>query len=274
MANRTITFQEKDLKDLLECPVCLMVPREGFVFQCENGHCVCSECHGKLTACPQCRGPIGKMRNLIYEQLLPKIPHYCKFASYGCKEEDINTALESHEKDCKYRLVNCPEVLQCKTQISMVLLLDHMKEKHEGQVPILSNFNLSKPLRLSCKSSNSLTLTKEDKSWTWPPIQIHMNDHHYFLVIFRISNGQFCFGMYMVGSRRECEESIFSVKVFSNDKKEELTYRGPCMSLDMKRDEIVEAGHCITFSNTIAERLMTEDKIISYTINIESSPHH
>ena len=76
----------------------------------------------------------------------------------------------------------------------------------------------------------------------------------------------------MVGSRRECEENIFSLIVASDDKKEVLTYRGPCMSLDMKRDETVD--HCITFSNTIAERLMTEDKIISYTINIESSPLH
>lgn len=32
----------------LECPVCLGIPRDGAVYQCQNGHNICWDCLGKL----------------------------------------------------------------------------------------------------------------------------------------------------------------------------------------------------------------------------------
>ena len=39
---------EAKLRNLVECPVCLALPRKGPVPCCANGHLVCSPCLGKL----------------------------------------------------------------------------------------------------------------------------------------------------------------------------------------------------------------------------------
>ena len=46
------------------------MPRNPPVYQCDRGHMLCNECHGKLTNCPVCRLPLGKTRSLITEKVL------------------------------------------------------------------------------------------------------------------------------------------------------------------------------------------------------------
>ena len=55
-------------------------------------------------------------------QVLSKMPHSCKFSDYGCKLEHTKTQLETHEKDCGYRLVNCVD-LACQTQVRVAIYL-------------------------------------------------------------------------------------------------------------------------------------------------------
>ena len=54
-SNLPVKLSKDDLKDILECPVCWTIPFEGPIYQCENGHIVCKDCHPKLKDCPQCR---------------------------------------------------------------------------------------------------------------------------------------------------------------------------------------------------------------------------
>ena len=63
------TVSADELKDVLECPVCLKVPRQPPIYQCERGHCICAACHSKLSNCPVCRIPMGKTRSLIFEKV-------------------------------------------------------------------------------------------------------------------------------------------------------------------------------------------------------------
>ena len=62
-----------ELKEFLECPVCLRVPRSAPVYQCDRGHVVCNECHPKLSLCPMCRCPMGHTRSLISEKVKNEI---------------------------------------------------------------------------------------------------------------------------------------------------------------------------------------------------------
>jgi predicted amidophosphoribosyltransferase len=49
----------KQLNELLECPVCFVVPTSGPLKTCKNGHMVCSSCEPNLTnGCPVCQQPI------------------------------------------------------------------------------------------------------------------------------------------------------------------------------------------------------------------------
>ena len=68
------TISVKELIKDLECPVCIETPRVGPLFQCENGHILCSQCNGKIKQCPQCRIDLPKVRirNLFAEKQLKK----------------------------------------------------------------------------------------------------------------------------------------------------------------------------------------------------------
>ena len=52
----------------LECPVCWEIPKTGPLYQCENGHFLCSACNGKVNLCPVCRVNLPKVRirNLFF----------------------------------------------------------------------------------------------------------------------------------------------------------------------------------------------------------------
>ena len=63
-----------ELKKSLECPVCFYTPKAGPLYQCENGHILCSGCNGKVQQCPECRVdlPNVRIRNLFAEKQLEK----------------------------------------------------------------------------------------------------------------------------------------------------------------------------------------------------------
>ena len=79
----------KTLKSNLECPVCLVVPKSGPIYQCRNGHLLCKECHSKMTRCPLCNILLEKLRNLLSEQLVSLIYPDYRFS--------IDISVESHE---------------------------------------------------------------------------------------------------------------------------------------------------------------------------------
>ena len=62
---------EKILRGLLQCPVCLQAIKHVPVFQCQNGHVICKDCHPRLLACPVCRTEaIWNIRSLISEDIV------------------------------------------------------------------------------------------------------------------------------------------------------------------------------------------------------------
>ena len=63
----------QELKVDLECPVCLSLPEDGHIYQCENGHIVCNNCHQRLKRCPQCRKVLGDHPNGFAAKLLNQL---------------------------------------------------------------------------------------------------------------------------------------------------------------------------------------------------------
>ena len=63
----------KEVRAILECPVCLEVMSMCKIYQCKFGHNVCERCcmNPLLSICPQCREPYRniRVRNLGLEEL-------------------------------------------------------------------------------------------------------------------------------------------------------------------------------------------------------------
>jgi len=109
------------LKDQVECPVCLEVPRELPVAICPNGHVVCKTC--KRNLCPKCRAVMGNGKSLLAGTMIKNLEHKCKFD--GCHAILAHgRRLLGHFKICEYREVVCPcsgEVVALKNLQSHLL---------------------------------------------------------------------------------------------------------------------------------------------------------
>merc|ERR1712059_165561 len=98
------------LRDKVECPVCLNVPKKVPIPVCPNGHVVCSECVKEK--CPTCRVKMEQGKSSLAVTVLENIDHECE--NEGCKEKLSFGKLVSHGKSCSFRLVECPAIYECK----------------------------------------------------------------------------------------------------------------------------------------------------------------
>ncbi|EOA34024.1 hypothetical protein CARUB_v10021520mg [Capsella rubella] len=96
--------------DLLDCPICFH-PLASPIYQCTNGHIICSTCRTKLTRdkCPSCTLPIGNNRSRITERLVGALFFPCKNSENGCRQKlSYGKDLDDHEKECDEYMCYCP----------------------------------------------------------------------------------------------------------------------------------------------------------------------
>lgn len=97
--------------DRIFCLICAAIIQAVPVFQCENDHFVCPNCHSRLSACPFCRGR-WRGRNRLAEDLIsilaPLVELPCPNAFLGCTFEALKHSLDQHISECEHREVRCP----------------------------------------------------------------------------------------------------------------------------------------------------------------------
>jgi len=88
----------------LECPVCLLPPRQAPVFMCPLGHNICSECRPLVKKCPICKvNYLQKKdtRNFFAEKILDSLERKCRYELFGCDYSICDSKeLVDHEKTC------------------------------------------------------------------------------------------------------------------------------------------------------------------------------
>ena len=62
-----------------------------------------------------------------------------------------------------------------------------------------------------------------------------------------------------VGGRRDLERFLH----------EELLYRGHSISLDVTKEQMAQAGNCLTFSDATAKRIRSDNNNIKYVVDIK-----
>ena len=71
--NQNSSDFEAYIRDLLECPVCMETIKSVPVYQCANGHVICTGCIEKLNNCPICRNNSALVRILKLENIVQRL---------------------------------------------------------------------------------------------------------------------------------------------------------------------------------------------------------
>lgn len=248
------------LKDLLECPVCLRVPRTTPIFQCARGHVVCGECKPNVTTCPQCREPLGNIRSLVSEKVLEKLPASCKYADHGCQVELMRGVLAAHERHCQCRVVNCVD-LACQQKVPLSGLLSHLDSDHETEDFVRVEGGVY---------SSHFIVNEEDftKDIMWISDQLHFDSKYFYRECCRSNKGLWYIWVYMLETKKdESENYLCEICINSGNSQDQLLCRGRPISVDLTKENIAESGKGLVFTDTTA-RLFWQDNKVRYSVSI------
>jgi len=226
-SSKGLFLTSEDLRDELECPVCFKIPSSTPIYQCDQGHIHCKNCHPRLRTCPICRIPLSiSTRALLAEKLLARLPMKCSYN--GCEEVMMKDLLAKHEKDCPFRNVRCP-VYTCHLEFPVNDIIGHVDAAHkvvrlaEGELSyIRKNFSM--------RCSKSLT----PKANLWAPCHMRIDDEDFFAQVL-IHDSNMYFWVYMVGHAEKAKDYHYTLKLFNLERKEEMQYQGPVASIDSLR---------------------------------------
>ena len=208
-----------ELRGMVECPVCLQVPRQGGPIPvCSNGHFVCRTCRDRIrqgalldgmgqAKCPSCMVNLGNATSLLASRLVEKMKHKCE--QEGCEQMIPFPQLEKHQMVCLFRKVLCPGNT-CKLEIQFNKVEEHAKSCANFSKWIIESNNSSWSQILSGSSMGTIEFV------TWPTKTILLHGKVFFVKTKR-ENQIYTFETMMLGNDEECKEYLSSITILDKD---------------------------------------------------------
>merc|ERR1719239_1419161 len=258
-----IRFEVK-LQKLIECPVCLTLPRNGPVPCCANGHLVCSPCLEKLRGedrmdCPTCREPIGEGKSLLAFAVAEQVQHECRHQ--GCIKTTSLERIELHEKECKWRLVLCPgSGSNCTEMIPFCKVEAHAQACEDCRWPPIE------------RPKGGLLLEKDldkddlDDDFCWPTDLIQFGGKLFFCRVDHDIEENFSVDMVMKGNQEECEKFLIEASIL--DPNSDLTaIKATYSPRPLNGDN--RPNFCLTVPQALMSRVLEyDDESDEYRIKI------
>lgn len=145
----------REVHSFIECKICC-TPMVGHVWQCSNGHIVCTTCKSKCQECPYCKDRID-VRNLALERLFANYWIPCPHS--GCKHRCKHGIMPRHMEHCMHKPQKC---LYCAKLVSKDALQEHFITEHQGVLHHLPDSN-------TLNMTYSYAATDDDKQFRWNP---------------------------------------------------------------------------------------------------------
>ncbi|KAL0730149.1 hypothetical protein Bca4012_026242 [Brassica carinata] len=148
--------------EVFNCIICIE-PLTAPIFQCDNGHLVCSSCCPKLrNKCPLCSFPIGDKRCRAMEKVIESTGILCSVL--GCTKIVCYRELSAHEKECTFSLCVCP-VPDCKYTASYKDVYDHYNSDHQKisslERPMLDMFTSGMSFIIELNINDKVSIMRE-----------------------------------------------------------------------------------------------------------------
>jgi len=251
--NRKVAIVEK-LKDKIECPVCMEIPRAGPVPVCSNGHVVCQEC--KRGTCPICRVRMGTAISLLATTIIENIDHKCKFED--CEDYFPVDTVEEHIKGCPHRTVNCP-FGNCKVKVGLSKLMDHLNQGNCSY--------LSAPVRIENSAAQRIDYAVEDGQKSAGIIVSQLGtfslDDVSFGIFSKKHDEVYYFCCLMFSTEKEC--SKYKIRMAAHDDVAKADsefcheFVGRPFSIDEDQEEFMDLG--MSVSGKVIEKMARKGRL-------------
>ncbi len=256
MASKTNEV-DQDLEDSrddfdLKCPVCFKFPRDPPVYQCSNGHIMCTSCHDRLSDCPICRIKLeGKIRNRVAEKLLEKIPLSCQFEEEGCLVVLKKTELRIHEKECEYRAVICP---CCNDKIMFSDIAEHLYQSLKDDM-----VHATLDLRDGQAFEHEVTVTADDlqaRESCQLPIHLMYDNRHFYVECFTFMDNVYIW-IYCLGPKDVSRRYRYAIKIEKNGR--QISFSDSPISIDKKKRNIAQKASCLVLPQSAFQKFWSPD---------------
>ena len=243
------------LRDRVECPVCMEVPKTAPIYVCSNGHVVCVSC--VRNTCPVCRTRMVRKNNILALTVVKNIQHQCK----DCYQDFDFESLIQHQKECEHRLVKCPDIY-CDIMISLSSVKDHVVNGCVGKATIIEDIM---PFNLYFWVNTPIPVGNE---FCWNLKVVCFEKKLFFLKMTRRPlDGRDIWVFYVQMDGNSEETSVFTATILvfhpedsSGEGKYSLRYSGDICPIDISSVEDAEdQGYCLTVWDSLMSKLLVEE---------------
>lgn len=286
---------EQDLLEILECSACRFTPREGVIYNCDNGHPVCARCHPRLDRCPMCRSKSFSNRNRLAERLretmLSTADIPCVNELTGCKAVGVWKDLKKHENVCLHREVRCPAHHRraCDWVGSLKELYIHLNEKKCTQ--IIKQDEEEKPFTSVIGDFLDDMTVFDRKSMThWKPVMLvtrHLFRLFAYLVMSRAPSGEWFFYVRVMAGQeivdrvkadivvRSPASDLSEVKTkcvcntTTKTSDKEFFFEGLVNSFEASEDQVFKSGRYLKMTDEQVKHLMNGKTLLEYEVDLK-----
>jgi len=207
----------REQESLVECPVCLSLPREDRAVPCcPRGHFVCSPClnnlfrQGRPRNCPTCSVPMGQGRSLLALTVVKNAQHEC--GHQGCDVKLNFDQIKDHEEKCVWRLILCPgKGTTCKVRVPFCTVLKHVQTCTDCRWPPKQMDEDGIFIRNTI-SKDTVVRQNMNSSWSTKVIQF---EGRFFFVRSEKKDENYTVDVVMKGSQEDCENFIVKASLLN-----------------------------------------------------------
>ena len=247
------------LKETLECPVCLMLPKQTPIYQCDNGHIVCKTCHARLDTCPQCRKALGKNRNLFAENFLVSFMKPCLFELHGCPVKLLPDHGADHLVGCVYREISC-FFPNCQELVSVKQIETHLDVAHRQKA------NHS-PAEGCYTGRLKILASGPELGPRNSPTIISFHGKEFLVMKFAGMSDLRHFWVYGPGTPDEMSKFIYSIQLWSHDEKVKVACQDRVVSMEKPVVDVTNDGDGLILTE-VGKKKLTQSGLVKYEITI------
>ena len=235
-----LSLRKRKIEEIIECIICKVIPSEGRIRQCHNGHLACERCmsNERLTTCGLCREPLDnkKICALVVEQLIEAIDLEVSCKHPNCMFRATKTVVKTHERSCDRRIVECPDTI-CPENLPLHALLDHMKCGNPALYPVPTVGTVTH------RGEIIPEIFKSDMDLGWH-CKVNEFQGEIFASTLQRTNGIWYAYTYIIGNSEKAEK--FKVKICVGKQNVAAIFcQGNVFPIDAKRTDIMKANHSV-----------------------------